>query len=386
MNLTQAPKIRYLLPELKLGGAEKHVIRLAAGLRKKGYEAGIACLFREGALAEEARGEGIPLVCLNLPYRWNFATFLPLRHWLLASRPDILHTYLFGFHFFAGLPARLLKVPVIVSSRREIAEWQGIHHRMFESLGNFFVDSVVCCSKAVEKWTLKKEHIQAEKLLTIQNGVDRVRFNPSQRNPALRRAFNIPANATVVGTVANMAVEKGYPYLLEAARQILKENPSVWFLFVGFGPLEREIKEKAAGIPGHERIIFAGARSDIPDLISEMDIFVLASVREGFPNVLLEAMAMEKPVVATEVGGIPEIIESGVDGLLVPAKDGQALAQALGLLLKDRQKAKELTNRGREKISRSFSLERMIDQYETFYLSLLHEKGAKAALEPCAAS
>lgn len=385
MNPTQAPKIHYLLPELKLGGAEKHVIRLAAGLRKKGYEVGITCLFREGALAEEARGEGIPLVCLNLPYRWGPATFLSLRQWLLARRPDILHTYLFGFHFFAGLPARLLKVPVIVSSRREIAGWQKKRHRMLESLGNFFVDRVVCCSKAVEEWTLKKEYIQPERLVTLHNGVDMTRFNPSLKNPGFRRNLGIPVNAFVVGTVANIAIEKGYPYLLEAAEQILRENPRLWFLFVGFGPLEKEMKERARQIKGCEQIIFSGARSDIPELMREMDLFVLASIREGFPNVLLEVMAMGKPVVATDVGGIPELIESGTDGLLVPAKNGEALAEALRSLLKDPEKAGALGRSGQEKIRNHFSLDRMVEQYEALYLSLLREKGAKTPLETCAA-
>jgi len=380
-----ALKIQFLLPEMKLGGAEKHVIYLAGYLLRKGYEVQITCLFKEGALAPVVKNLGIPLVCWNLPYRWNLRTFFHVKRRLQSSRPDILHTYLFGFHFFAGLPARLLKIPVILSSRREIADWQRKRHRILESLGNFFVDRVVCCSKAVEEWTRKKERISAGKILTIYNGVDFNRFHPSPMNFKIRKSFGIPENAPVLGTVANMAVEKGYPYLLEAADQISKANPNVWFLFVGFGPLEKEMKKKAEQIKAHKQIIFLGARSDIPNLLSAMDIFILASVIEGFPNVLLEAMASGKPVVATKAGGVPELIESGKDGLLVAPKNGPALAQAVLSLFGNRQKAEEFARSAEEKIQKNFSLEKMADQYETLYLSLLREKGIKESLETCAA-
>ncbi len=120
--------IWYLLPEMKLGGAEKHVIRLASGLRQRGYEVGIACVFREGLLADDVRKEGIPFVCLRAGDRWGPKTFLEIFNWIRSSRMDILHTYLFGFHVFAGLPARILRVPVILSSRRELAYWQKGRH------------------------------------------------------------------------------------------------------------------------------------------------------------------------------------------------------------------------------------------------------------------
>ena len=366
-------RIDYLLPELKWGGSEKHVIQLAAGLRERGHETRIVCLFREGPLAGEAREKGIPFTCLNLPYRWGVRTLGGIREWIRSHPVDVLHTYLFGFHLFAGVPARLLKIPVLLSSRREIPHWQKGRHRWLEKAGNLFVDRVVSCSKAVEKWTLEKEGIPRKKALTIYNGVDGGRFDPDRAQSSLRQEFHIPSEAPLVGTVANMATEKGYPYLLEAARLILKKMPQTWFLFVGFGPLEREIKDKAQKISGHEQIIFTGARTDIPNLIGAMDVFVLASVMEGFPNVLLEALAMAKPVVATEVGGIPELIESGQQGVLVPSRDGKALAEAVLSVLKDPQ-ARTMGRRGAEKIRKSFMLERMLDQYEALYLSLLQSK------------
>ena len=366
-------KITYLLPELKLGGAEKHVISLASGLVARGHEVKILCLFREGPLADEARAKDLPLFCLNLPYRWNPSVFFRIHEWFSSHPVEVLHTYLFGFHFFAGLPARLLKIPALVSSRREISHWQRKRHRGLENLGNLFVDRVVCCSKAVEAWTLEKEQISPGRVLTLYNGIDETQFYPKNHRLAVRRSLGIPADAPVIGTVANMAVEKGYPYLLEAVKSISEKRPEAWFLFVGAGPMETEIKEKARQISRHTQIVFTGTRTDIPDLIDAMDIFVLSSVIEGFPNVLLEALSRGRPVIATHVGGIPELIESGQQGILVPPQDGTALAEAVLNLLKDPEGSQALGQKGREKVRKSFTHKQMLDQYEALYLSLFQK-------------
>ena len=352
-------------------------MHLASGLRKRGHQTAILCVFQEGHDAEEVRRQGISLASLDLQQGWGPREFFRIFDWLRSNPVDVLHAYLFGFHVFAGLPARLLKVPVVLSSRREIAQWQKRRHLWVENMGNLLVDRVVSCSKAVEKWTLAKERISPEKVITIYNGINLGRFRPTGNRIKVRENLGIPLDAPLVGTVANMAVEKGYPYLLEAAEQILKEDPRVWFLFVGFGPLDREVKAWARKIPGHERIVFPGARTDIPDLVEAMDIFVLASVIEGFPNVLLEAMAMARPVVATAVGGIPELVEPGRDGFLVAPRDGKALAEAVLSLVRNPKRAEEMGLRGKEKITQHFSLDRMIDEYENLYLSLFRQKSPR---------
>ena len=352
-----------------LGGTERHVIALASGLRERGYDAGIACLFEEGALGREVRSNGIPLVCLNLPPRWGVGTMVALFRWMRSARVDVLHTYLFGFHLFAGLPARLLRVPVIFSSRREIPTWKKRRHRLTENLGNLLVDRVICCSTAVGEWVLQTEKIRPKKLLTIYNGVDVARWKAGGEKSALRSSLGIPPNALVIGAVANFSAAKGYPVLLETAQILLKQCPLAYFLFVGAGPLLEEMREKAGWLDGHDHFVFTGARSDIPDLVAAMDVFVSASVMEGFPNALLEAMAMGKTVVATRVGGIPEMVESGQDGILVPPEDAPALAGAVLALLRDPQTASRLGARAAEKIRRDFTVQRMVDQHENLYLS-----------------
>lgn len=365
---------------MKLGGAEKHVIRLAAGLRQKGHDAGIVCVFKEGALADEVRRGGIPFDCLGANYKWGLRTFSGIFDWLRRNPADVLHTYLFGFDFYGVLPARLLKMPAIVSSRREIAHWQKKRHLFLGKLGNLFVDRIACCSEAAKQWVIEKEKVSEGKTVTIYNGVDLGRFSggtptPGPDNAALRKKLGIPPDAVLAGTVANFSFEKGYPYLLDAVSHILEKRPEVWFLFVGGGPLSEEMKDKARSLRRKGQVIFPGFQADIPALLGIMDVFVLASVIEGFPNVILEAMAMGKPVVATRTGGIPELIRSGYDGILVPPKDGKHLADAILSCLDDPAMAKSLGENARKKIAGNFSMDRMVDGYEQFYRSILKEKG-----------
>lgn len=358
-----------------------HVILLALRLKERGFRVQIACLFEEGILAGQARQEGIPFECLHAKKEWSLPTVFRIHRWLRTKEIDILHTYFFSFHFFAGLAAWQIGIPVILSSRREIPDWQKKRHRWIENLGNLFVDRVICCSHAVEERTLAREWIAPEKVLTIHNGVDFGRYARPLDGTVIRREFNLPASVPLIGTVANFSEEKGYPFLLEAARVVLAKHSQVRFLFVGFGPLADEIRARAEEIPGHERIIFAGARSDIAELLAAMDIFVLASIREGFPNVLLEAMAACKPVVATKVGGIPELVDSGRDGFLVPPQNGEALAKAVLALVQDPERARRFGREARIKIERGFSLERMVDEYESLYLSLWPRGGLKLSRE-----
>lgn len=357
---------------MKLGGSEKHVIALASGMKASGHRVKILALFRPGLLAPEVEKNGISFECLELPYRWGIKTFKAVSGWLSANPFEIVHTYLFGFDAFAAWPARLRKIPVVISSRREIPEWQQARHRLLACFGNRFVDKVVCCSKAVRNWVLEHERLEAAKAITIYNGVDLQRFEISpEAGRSLRRQMEIPEDGCLVGTVANFGKEKGYPYLLKAASRSLNQNPLLHFLFIGDGPLRREMEQEAALLSHGKRIQFAGFRSDIPELLNAMDIYVQASTREGMPNAVYEAMACARPVIATRVGGVPEVLEDNQDSLLVDAEDEHSLAKSIIRLSSDPLLRARLGTQARRKIEKSFSMDSMIRQYEELYTALL---------------
>jgi len=373
-------RLWFVVPVMDLGGSERHLVRLAAGLRASGVDARILEVFREGVLKEDMRKAGIPSECLNAGRGWGVSTFVRLWRWMKSAKIDVLHTYLFGFHLYAGLPARMLGVPVVLSSRREIAKWQKTKHLLLERLGNLCADKVVCCSKAARDWAIKAEKLVHDKTAVIHNGLDwRMYADRTASRETIsrkvREEFQIPEGAPVVGTVANLAVEKGYPHLLEAAGAVLKKFPDTRFLLVGFGKMEAELKKRASEINAEERIIFTGKRSDVPDLLQAMDVFVLASLIEGFPNALLEAMASSRAVIATRTGGIPELIENGLDGLLVPVGSSGALADKICALIKNSDMRNALGQAARLKIERDFSPARMVEDYKRLYREQLKLKG-----------
>ena len=363
----------YFIPELKTGGTEKQVILLASGLRRRGFDARILCLFRKGPLALFAEEKKIPVLSLDLPYGWNFKTFRGLFSWIKSARPAAVHSFLFGFDFFAACPARLAGVRAVLSSRRgrALSHWSKSKHRKIEKLGNWFVDRVVCNSKEGARWVLENEKVNSAKVAVIPNGIEVEHFENVHDGPAVRREFGIPENAPLVGTVANFSPEKGYEILLEAAEFVLKGRRDTWFLFAGGGPLFEAMKARARALEGGRRIIFSGMREDAARILSSFDIFVLASFLEGCPNALLEAMAMAKPVIACDAGGIPELAENGKDGLLVEARNSRQLAEAILTLLENPAKGREFGEAACRKVRENFSLERMLDQYEKLYASLI---------------
>jgi len=363
-------KITYVLPQMDRGGAETHVVRLVEGLRRRGHDARILCVFEEGKLAETIREKGIPIDSLQMK-RWGWAVLPAIRKHLVNNPCQILHTYLFGLHLFAGLPARQAKIPHVVSSRRDVELSQPRKILWIEKIGNFFCDHVVACSQAVKTWVLGRENLKEEKITTLYNGVNLTGFVSGQGRLEARKEFSIPAEAFVIGTVANFSYKKGYKYFIEAAERVLLTQPNSYFLLVGAGPLEDEMKQKAALIPLGGRLIFTGARKDVACMLSAMDIFLFMSLWEGLPNVVLEAMAMKLPVISTAAGGVPEVITDGINGRIIPYKDSETAAEVIQELMADADLRERLGRAARQKIEMDFSLERMVCEYENFYRGLL---------------
>ncbi len=366
-------RITYILPQLDIGGSETHVVRLAEQLRKRGHDVRILCIFQEGQLSDWARQLGIPLEALRQK-KWRPPALLRIYHWLKKNPSDIVHTYLFGLHLFAGLSARLARVPVVVSSRRGVDLSQPAKILWLEMAGNLFSDRVVACAEAVRDWVLSRENVSPAKVVTLYNGVDLSLFSPQQSGRDIRCEFGIPEAVPLVGTVANFSDMKGYSDLIEAAALILQQRPDCQFLFVGAGPLEAEMRVKAEQLTGRGKIHFTGSRRDVPKLLAAMNIFAFASYWEGVPNVVLEAMALAKPVVSTPAGGVPEVISDGLNGRIVPMRSPQAMAEAILALMENPDESQALGVAARRTIETRFTLDRMADDYENFYTEILNRR------------
>jgi len=366
-------RILFILPELKIGGAENQFIRLAEGLRQRGHDARILCTFVEGSYAPLAREKKIPLQVLGAS-GWGPSLMNQLSQVFLETEFDVVHTCVFSLHAFVGVPARKAGVPVILSSRRGLELAQPLKLLWLEKAGNLFVDHVIANADAVREHFKKRENLPCSKISTIHNGIDLSEFQPGTGRQSIRQEFNISQDAPLAGTIANFSEYKGYPYLLETANLVLKEMPAGRFLLVGDGPLLEKMKELVQELEHGNRIIFTGSRRDVSNLLDALDVFVFASFSEGLPNVVMEAMAMQKPIVSTPAGGVPELIEHEVTGLLVPFRDSKSMADSVLSLLNDPEKARRLGSAARAKVGADFTVERMVKSHECAYQTLLRKK------------
>ena len=368
-------KILYLITELNVGGAEKALARIVAHLNRDRYDALVACLHEPGLVADEIRAAGSRVVNLDMRSRTDLRVIYRLFKLLRQERVQIIHSYLFHANLLARLVGKLARVPIIISSERTM-EMEGRIRLLLNRLTSPLADRVIAVARRVRDFAVKSIGVPSEKLVVIYNSVEISEYQGGVDVARIREELEIDPAHTVVGTVSRLDEAKGIRYFLQAVPEVLIRNSEVSFLIVGDGSQRRELERLARDLGIESRVIFAGYRPDVVKMLAIMDVFVLPSLYERFPNAVLEAMAIAKPVVATRVGGTPEAVEDGVTGLLVPPRDPKALAEAIIALLQDRERAEAMGRAGRERVERYFSAERMVQETEALYEELIREKMA----------
>lgn len=273
--------------------------------------------------------------------------------------------------FMAGLVARMKGIPLIWHVR--VTESGGVMDKLLATLST----RIIAVSGSVKE---RFKGIRGyKKVVVIYNGVDTKRFDPSSVDgKTLREAFGIPGKSFVIGTVSQLIPWKGIDCLIKAFSLIIRGYPDSILLIVGDEvPSTKGYKEEllslASSLGIKDRVIFAGFREDIPEAMAGMDVFCLPSISEPFGRVLIEAMAMERPVVATRTGGTPEVVVDGETGILIQPGDHEALAEAIIALAKDRKLARRLGEKGRKRVERLFTIEEHIEKVQDLYLELLED-------------
>ena len=365
-------RVLLLVDTLNVGGTESQVAHTALRLKTASYYVTVACLRAEGPLLEMLRKAGISvaefrkgktLLSIN-----GLRQLLRLARFLRRGKFHVMHAYDLWANLLGVPAARLALTPIIVSSRRYLAEHDWYTARRARILRAVYRLStyVVVNSNSVRQLLVERDHIPSERIHVIYNGVDVDRFTRPRRNKA-RKSLSVKENSKVVVVLANMYAVKGHTHLITAAIIVCACLPDTTFLLIGDGPERPMLEQRIKSLNLQRNILFLGSREDIPDLLACCDLSVLPSESEGFPNSLLEAMAAGLPVIATCVGGTPEIIENGINGLLVPPKDPSALARAILRVLGDSEFAKKLAISGQERVRKQFSFDRLIAQTTQLY-------------------
>ena len=365
-----------LIDGLNIGGAEILLRELSVGLLRRGFRVSIG-YSSSGPLVQELTSLGLPLTRLPRLLRIDPILFCGMVGLIRRESPQIVHTHLFKSDFHGRLAARIAGVPVVVSTLHSIDPWA-----QERSLGRLygwtarFADRVIAVSEDVRRFHATYTGIPEEKLVTIENGVDIHRFaGLESARRSVRKELDIDNAALVFGVVGRLTPPKDHSTFLKAAALILQKAPQARFLLVGEGPLRKDLELQAQEIGLGNALIFTGLRKDIPAVLAAVDVLVFSSLWEGLPVALLEGMAAARPVVATAVGGIPEVVLPDKSAILVPPGDADALAQACLRLASDSATRHSMGQAGLERVVARYSIDAMIDRTAALYAKLLQERG-----------
>ena len=375
----QVKKIKLLkmLTNFRIGGTERQVANLAKGLDSSQFDLHLACLCHIGELLGELETLGVPRPEFRIGRLYSPRTLwqgIRLAYYVRKNLIQIVHSYGFYPNVFTIPVARLAGASIVVASIRDTGDLLTPMQTQLQKLVCRFADCVLVNADAIRE-SLIEQGYDPSKIVVIRNGIALSNFARKERNGVLRRELGFPSSARLVTVFSRLNPMKGVEYFLDAAMVLASRFPDVCFLVAGDGGSKIELEERARRLGLGQRIVFAGFRCDVRDLLSEAALSVLPSLSEGTSNTLLESMAAGIPVIATRVGGNPEVIEDGISGLLVPPRDSAALAAAMIRLLEDEDLALRLGHAGMLRVSELFSLSGSVHKTENLYQRLVQVKG-----------
>jgi glycosyltransferase involved in cell wall biosynthesis len=363
---------------MRVGGSEIQLLHLMKGLIGE-FELTLICTRSEGALIGDARRAGAYVRVLDARSGWDFRMQGRLQHIFQAHTPHIMHSYLSGFDLFANRAARNAGIPIILSSRRELATWQQGRHRFMQRLANKYTDCIVANSHAVAEYAAGQEGEPMSRFRIIPNGVEPERFVATVPRDQITSRFRLPPHSLNIGMVANFSPVKDHRLFLDMASLILKERQDVHFLLVGTGALADSVADLIRRRKQERYFTRVGTVGEVSDLLHVMDVTVLTSRMEGFPNAVIEAMSACKPCVAGRVGGIPELIDDGVTGCLVEPRSAEAFARRVLELLADPARRVRLGQAAGAWVRGHLPMAQMINGHRLLYHELLRQKLRKGA-------
>jgi len=368
------PLIAHLIYRLDVGGLENGLVNLINRLPAERYRHAIICLTDYTEFQQRLRNPAVTLYALHKRPGQDWGLYLRLWRLLRQLRPDILHTR--NLAALEGqLPGFLAGIRYRIHSEHgwDVFDVDGTNPRYtrLRRLHRPLVHTYIPLSKDLERWLRDRIRVAGHKIVQIYNGVDTERFQPAITPCTLLPADFAPPGAVVIGTVGRLQPVKDQLTLAQAFLRVLEQRPGLRthlrLVIVGDGELRVRLLELLGAANALELAWLPGTRDDIPELMRCLDLFVLPSINEGISNTILEAMATGLPVIATAVGGNPELVLDGVTGCLVPPQNPAALAVAIEGYLDEPERLRRHGAAGRQRCESRFSLERMVRDYQAVY-------------------
>ncbi|NOR21145.1 MAG: glycosyltransferase [Candidatus Aminicenantes bacterium] len=395
-------KVLHIITRFDKGGSAQNTYLSLLGLRKKNYQLSLVSgLSLESEMKHEEikakekdiqilESEGIEYIqCPFLLRRINIIkdlkAFFDIWRIIKKYNPIIVHTHSSKAGLMGRLAAKLAGAPIIVHTPHGhvffgyFGPFKTKLFIIFEKLASRITDKIVALTNREKKDHILFKIAEEDKFSVIYSGIELniLKESSSEEKQNLKKELGIPENSLIVGTAGRLVPVKGPEFLVKASKYIISKYPDTYFMFTGDGPLEQDLKRKALEMGISDNIIFLGWRDDLVKIISIYDIFVLPSLNEGMGRVLVEAMALGKSIVASNVGGIPDLVIHGKNGFLVPPKNPKQLAKYIQVLLEDKDKREKMGLAGKE-MAYNFTSERMVEKIANLYKKLLTQKNTRS--------
>jgi glycosyltransferase involved in cell wall biosynthesis len=364
------------------GGAEHLALLIAMRLDPERF-ASTLCVSRSPDMSdpdpetaqtlEQLAAAGVRFLGLGRRRKLDVWTWATLERFLRRERVQVLHAHKFGSNVWGTLVGRMARVPVILAHEHTWSyEGQPLRRLLDRELVARGADVFIAVSREDQRRMIEVERIDPGRTLFIPNGVP---ASPGPSGHDVRAELGIDATVPVIGTVGSLRAQKAHHVLLRATVELARDRPGIQVLIAGDGPERESLGRLAAELGVADSVRFLGARGDVPDVLRALDVAVCSSDFEGSPLAVMEYMDAALPIVATSVGGVPDLIEHGVHGLLVAAEDPRALARAIAEMLSDPDRAREMGARARERRRREFDIDTLVHRLEDLYRELLAERG-----------
>jgi glycosyltransferase involved in cell wall biosynthesis len=366
---SQPRTVLHLISRLSVGGVENQLRLVCAHYDRTRIIPLVCCIREKGQIGREIERQGTEVLALGRKDVHGFSPSLVLEIWRLLKGRDIriLRTHQYEAGLYGRLAGLWAGTPVVIPSFHNIYRKRKPHRERINRILGMFSSRIVAVSECVKSEIVGYDRIPAGKVRVIYNGIDPAEFQGQVRTDEVKAALGLAPHCRILGTMGRMKTQKGQAFLLEAFAGLRRRMDDLRLLIVGDGPLRPDLEQRAKDLGIDKEVRFAGSRRDIYPFLSIMDLFVLPSLWEGMGTAIVEAMAAGRPVVASDIPPLREIIPSSELGLLVPPGDAKALERAVEQLLKEKGRSERMGKLAREYAESTFSIQGVVSEYQDLF-------------------
>ena len=373
---TPKTSILFIIDNLQFGGGERVFSQIINGLNSDQYNIYLVSGSNERFLSA-IHNPQVRYHTLDFSKRFNPVSIFKIAKIIKNNRIQIVHSQGARAEFHTRIAKRIAGNPFYISTIAmpvegfDVGFLRGKAYRLIDYFSERYVDRFIVVSDALREMLIQKRNISGNKVIRIFNGIELDHFTPHPEQSSLRNQLNIPKDSYLIGAIGRMVWQKGFEYLIRAVADLIETVPNIKLLVVGEGPIRHHLIQLIDKLNLNKCVIFLEFQRDVKQVLSAIDVLVVPSLLEGFPMIILEAMAMSKPIIATKINGITEQLVDGESGILVPPKDLEALVTAIQHLVENDRLRYRLGQNARKRVDKEFSIEKMIGETVNVYQSLM---------------